>query len=871
MDDRESYEEFGVYVHRDRGWPAVHFRHSPLLDNTQEGWLRDGWWEVTGELWQKGECVPEYVRVCEGGDDFLSAWDEVEVTYEQPGIQPEIPLENQGIANTWIGVAPVSDTDDKYRAVNTFVEFAVQFQSAYGQWDGTYESMIVGQPDGSMVPIAVVPNMATNNSSDIGTNTTIVLSCNTTNVDYFAQCLCNTSGYISGCYPYAVVAEYPTIRGSWWADRGNADSITGRVGDPGYVEPDSPYEANVTHGIFRIDSYGRWVHGQGECTDYVLKGCYNNGTCIAPDVCACAEGWEGYDCSIPICGQQCANRGNCTLPNTCTCERGWSDFDCEIALCAQECNHGNCTAPDTCTCETWDNEWDDLRGRPLYRMPNGDPQLTGYTGYDCNTPICTQADAFNLNTREGEIRLGGFELNLYGSEPTNNLQGQDGPPYVYIRPIDWTYTSGQISRNDGQSWQTGCPAIVGNATDDGSWTNYVDLHEIGDRLSLSHLCNVLQWYQGEFDDRELRVNFPNYIQLDSETWTQGLTIPGEGIYSCANRGSCIAPDNCSCPDGWDGFDCSSPLCRHLNVLGEVVGCLNGGVCQDTDNCVCEQYESTLWEQYPVLRREHPDYITGYNGTDCSIPMCVQASEFDTDCVYGESPLLGEAASGGEGCFRCANGGYCSAPDTCTCTDQWTGYDCKTPVCTIKADRMLIQELKTTDIQVISDFESDPCRSSQGNGNCTQPNVCTCKCEKDRSGYSYISERPEENLLSDEIKEGEDERGIPNEPWQDPLGRTMDIDFLYGSRDCRKGFEGRTDSLGLFKTCHLTIMYPTDFERYSVEIIVGTTFTFILVCIIYCLVRRRLNILRHKAKIARRRSRRSSAGGSYSDTTAFGHS
>lgn len=45
------------------------------------------------------------------------------------------------------------------------------------------------------------------------------------------------------------------------------------------------------------------------------------------------------------------------------------------------------------------------------------------------------------------------------------------------------------------------------------------------------------------------MNFDNYIQLDSETWVQGIVLPGEGLYGCANRGTCIAPDNCSCADG----------------------------------------------------------------------------------------------------------------------------------------------------------------------------------------------------------------------------------------------------------------------------------------------------------------------------------
>jgi hypothetical protein len=52
-------------------------------------------------------------------------------------------------------------------------------------------------------------------------------------VDYFTQCLCNVSGYVSGCYPYRIKAEYDTLRGSWWANRGSADSITGVIGDPG--------------------------------------------------------------------------------------------------------------------------------------------------------------------------------------------------------------------------------------------------------------------------------------------------------------------------------------------------------------------------------------------------------------------------------------------------------------------------------------------------------------------------------------------------------------------------------------------------------------------------------------------------------------
>ncbi|CAM9641313.1 unnamed protein product [Laminaria digitata] len=39
----------------------------------------------------------------------------------------------------------------------------------------------------------------------------------------------------------------------------------------------------------------------------------------------------------------------------------------------------------------------------------------------------------------------------------------------------------------------------------------------------------------------------------------------------------------------------------------------------------------------------------------------------------------------QGCFRCPNGGVCSAPDHCSCAEGWTGYDCRTPVCEVSKD------------------------------------------------------------------------------------------------------------------------------------------------------------------------------------------
>ena len=64
----------------------------------------------------------------------------------------------------------------------------------------------------------------------------------------------------------------------------------------------------------------------------------------------------------------------------------------------------------TCQCKQWRSLWRDQReagGQPLYRDEYGDPQYTGWTGFDCSTPICVNAQNFTLNTKIGRLRLGG--------------------------------------------------------------------------------------------------------------------------------------------------------------------------------------------------------------------------------------------------------------------------------------------------------------------------------------------------------------------------------------------------------------------------------------------------------------------------------
>jgi hypothetical protein len=627
------------------------------------------------------------------------------------------------------------------------------------------------------------------------------------------------------------------------------------------------FRARVTYNDTMVTAAGRWVQapagtdagadGSGECVDRVLLGCFNRGVCTAPDTCECAPGWEGHDCSLPVCAatvtsvadapevpgtllradgvnvgtaagppplpgdtrpqfRRCPNQGNCTHPNVCTCEKGWTGEDCRTPLCAQECFHGgNCTAPDTCTCAQWPTSVVDARVVPLFRKPGGEPQSTGWTGLDCNTPICVQAEAWILNDDSGN------------------------------RPVELA----RAVRNDGRTFQGGCPG----------GGDFIPPDDQRTRVSDS-LCGVTLWYQGDYAQswandldvsyrspgRVVRVNDPHYVRAaEADTFLQGAVVNGEGIYACYNSGACVAPDTCACNDGWEGYDCNVPQCRHVNYYRQEVSCLHGGVCGGLDTCTCALQPSLLWQMHEDMPT---DAMTGWTAPDCSMALCTQGF-FDADCIE-VPPGAGGVASGGVGCYRCANGGNCTAPDLCTCPDAWTGYDCRTPVCVQHATAATIVQLDTLDEAHIDDFERDPCGSGvfeeyQGafypRGNCSRPNTCTCTCFtrafRDASG------------------------ALNDKPWTDPLGRPLKIGFTFGTAECIEGFEGNRNEDGTFSSCHLRIYVPTWIERNSLALVAVTVCSAFVLVVLYLLVRRKLRQRYLLIKAARRRSRRFSEQGS----------
>ncbi len=68
----------------------------------------------------------------------------------------------------------------------------------------------------------------------------------------------------------------------------------------------------------------------GDCTGACDVPCIHGFCDFATDTCVCQQGWQGVDCSEPICPSNCNGHGVCVDVGVCDCDEGWTGPACSI-------------------------------------------------------------------------------------------------------------------------------------------------------------------------------------------------------------------------------------------------------------------------------------------------------------------------------------------------------------------------------------------------------------------------------------------------------------------------------------------------------------------------------------------------------------
>ena len=350
-------------------------------------------------------------------------------------------------------------------------------------------------------------------------------------------------------------------------------------------DPDLSYRPRIMYGQYQVYGEGRWWQEErGDCVDNVIRGCFNNGTCVAPDTCQCAEGWSGFDCTTPICPLGCAHNGNCTLPGICSCELGWEGDDCMTATCAQDCvNGGRCVAPDTCQCVQYPMSFYDMAVPAKPPLPEAGGSRHHHRRWGAAIHGVHRLRLLRADLRAGE-RVGvrgrwrfyrnvedfarniKYVLPLSGYQTEGYREGAGHGPSAIASCVDvrCPFFDEMVTNNLGQTFQSGCgfdPLFgtqigygnVGGGSDGGDTFADGDTDEtIGCCLDVltsagrKYLCRRCIGDQIELYNNYTCVMDGDYVVLGSTFTDYKRTILNmalKGIPTCVDADGDGTPDN----------------------------------------------------------------------------------------------------------------------------------------------------------------------------------------------------------------------------------------------------------------------------------------------------------------------------------------
>lgn len=333
-----------------------------------------------------------------------------------------------------------------------------------------------------------------------------------------------------------------------------------------------------------------------------------------------------------LCPEECQNGGICVGPSTCDCSTTGSpplyggDF-CTIPLCYPSCQNGGiCNDEFQCVCI---NHWG---------------------GVDCTSPQCPSITCLNGGSC-GPTPNTCTCVNGWLPGPSGNCSGfqclapcqHNGTcvaPELCSCPPEWTGNQCQLPRCNPLC-QNNRPCIEGDP----------------------HYCDCEGLFTGIACETPLYNCTPPCINgacKNNNNECQCL-IGWEGDRCedaicpspCLNNGTCVAPSFCQCPPNTQGSQCETVLFTCTPV------CRFGGVCIAQDTCNCTDQYFGGYCQFPIC-----DPPCQNNGT-CGAPDVCFCDSTGYSGQYCQQPI----------CSPPCQNGDCIAPNTCNCTEGWTGNTC----------------------------------------------------------------------------------------------------------------------------------------------------------------------------------------------------